>query len=90
MESVLVTVSSGIIDRVEFFAEASVAIKALAEEVRTMNIERDDAAVFASDGLVANAKDFLDEHDQFSEESLKNVPTQDKEDKSIYIIGNPA
>jgi hypothetical protein len=89
MESVLVTVSSGIIDRVEFFAEASLAIRALAEEVKTMDIERDDAAVFASHGLVANTKDFLDEDDQFSEESIKDLATHDSEEKSLYLIGNP-
>lgn len=65
MTHVLVTVSRGIIDQVTFFDNAALAIRALADFVKGMNAQDDDAAVFGSEGSVANAKDFLDENDQF-------------------------
>jgi hypothetical protein len=65
MKCVLVTVWSGVIDQVTFFDDASEAILALAEHVKSMDIEKQDAAVFGPDGMTANAKDFLDENDQY-------------------------
>jgi hypothetical protein len=41
------------------------AIQDLAEYVKNMNYEDDDAAVYGPEGLVANAKVFLDEYDQY-------------------------
>ena len=56
-----------------------------------MNPEEDDAAVFNREGLVANAKDFLDETNQFIENSnLANELVSDEENRNpIYLIGNP-
>jgi hypothetical protein len=65
MKYVLVTVWSGIIDQVTFFDDESKAILALAKYVKSMNVEKEDAAVFGADGMTANAKDFLDENDQY-------------------------
>jgi hypothetical protein len=70
MTHILVTVSGGIIERVTFFDTKSLALRVLAYFVKRMNPEKDDAAVFNKKGLVANAKDFLDENDQF-------VPNED-------------
>ena len=91
MTHVLVTVSGGIIDRVTFFDCRPKALRALASFVKEMNPEEDDAAVFEPEGLVANAKNFLDETDQFIENSnLANELVSDKENpKCIYLIGNP-
>ncbi len=67
MTHVLVTVTGGIIERVSFFDNKTLALTVLAHFVKRMNPEEDDAAVFSPRGLVANAKDFLDDNDQFSD-----------------------
>ena len=91
MTHILITVSGGIIDQVTFFDCRPKALSALANFVKHMNPEEDDAAVFDTKGLVANAKNFLDETDQFIENSdLANELVSDKENpKCIYLIGNP-
>jgi hypothetical protein len=86
---VLIKISGGIIDRVEFYNRASDAIRALSAYVRTMYPERDEAAVFGINGFIANAKDFLDEDENYFD-NLKSVLKRLKpDDESIYIIGNP-
>jgi len=67
MKEVLITISKGIIEQVVFFDEPEMAIRALAAYVKHMNVEHDDAALYDSEGLVATAKHFLDEHDVYSE-----------------------
>ena len=91
MTHVLVTVTGGIIDRVTFFDNKALALRVLAHFVKRMNPEEDDGAVYNSKGLVANAKDLLDETDQFIESSnLANQLVSDKEKQNpIYLIGNP-
>ena len=91
MTHVLITVSGGIIDQVTFFDCRPKALKALASFVKEMNLEEEDAAVFDPKGLVANAKNFLDETNQFIENSnLDYGSVSDKENSScIYLIGNP-
>ncbi len=75
MTHVLVTVTGGIIERVTFFDTKSLALRVLAYFVKRMNPEEDDAAVFNRQGLVANAKDFLDESDQFTEDNQNREAT---------------
>jgi hypothetical protein len=89
MKYVLVAVSSGIIESVDFFEEAATALRALSRFVKEMNPEDDDAAVYGPEGLVANDKSFLDEDDNFTEnkELIEEVSTDTE--KPIYIIGNP-
>ena len=90
MKHVLVTVTGGIIERVTFFDSKSLALRVLAHFVKRMNPEEDDAAVFSRKGLVANAKDFLDENDQFVDNHLSDGLVSDKENQNpIYLIGNP-
>ena len=91
MTHVLVTVSGGIINRVTFFDCRPKALRALASFVKEMDPEEQDAAVFGPKGLVANAKNFLDETDHFIEGStLTDGWVSDKESSnSIYLIGNP-
>ena len=91
MTHVLVTVTGGIIERVTIFDNKSLALRVLAYFVKRMNPEEDDAAVFDTKGLVANAKNFLNETDRFIENSdLANELVSDKENpKCIYLIGNP-
>jgi len=62
MKYVLVTVSGGIIDEVRFYEEAMAAVQALFEYVKVMNVERNDAAVHGLEGMIANAKIFMDEN----------------------------
>lgn len=62
---VLITVKGGIVDQVSFFNESEQALLALAAFVKKMNIENDDAVVYNQKGFFANAKDFLDDNDQF-------------------------
>jgi len=89
MTQVLITVSKGIIEQVIFFNDPKMALHALSKYVKNMNIEYDDAAVYDSEGLIANAKHFLDEQDEYFEnrDLLEQVSKETK--KSIYIIGNP-
>ena len=89
MTQVLVTTSKGIIEQVVFFDDAQMALQALSEYVRVMNVEYDDAALYDSNGLIANAKHFLDDQDEYIENKflIKEVSGETK--KTIYIIGNP-
>jgi len=64
---VLITISGGIIGRVKFYREALLAITALSDFVKTMDSESEDGGVYGRTGLIANAKDFLDENDEFAE-----------------------
>ena len=89
MKYVLVTVSGGIIDEVKFYDEQIMAIRQLSIFVKAMNPERHDAAVFGPDGMIGNAKAFLDENDQYIEHSIDDVANLNESDESIYIIGNP-
>jgi len=89
MTHVLVTVSQGVIDQVSFFDNGLPALKALADFVKSMNVQDEDAAVFRPKGLVASAKNFLDENEEFirNDQLVKEI-TEDEE-KPICIIGNP-
>jgi len=89
MKYVLVTVWSGIIDQVTFFDDESKAILALAKYVKSMNVEKEDAAVFGPGGMTANAKDFLDENDQYCDNQNTVLVRAVKSDEHVYIIGNP-
>ena len=91
MKHVLVTVTGGIIERVTFFDSKSLALRVLAHFVKRMNPEEDDAAVFGPEGLVANAKDFLDENNEFiqNHDLINKLESDEEEPTSIYIIGNP-
>ena len=62
---VLITVSGGVISDVVFYFEAKEALLALASFVKEMNIERQDAVIYNRKGYFANAKDFLDDNDQY-------------------------
>ena len=67
MRQVLITISRGIIDQVVFFEDPGLAIQALSDHVKAMNPEHDDAALYDTDGFIANAKHFLDDHDEYRE-----------------------
>jgi len=91
MRYALATVSSGIIENVSFFNDAFKAVKALTSFVRGMNIEKDDAALYGRDGLLANVKNFLDEHDEYAgddQEIIESI-SDDEASRPIYLIGNP-
>ena len=88
MRYVLVTLSGGIIERVTLFDSAKAAVQALSDYVKRMNPERDDAEVFGPDGLIACAKDFLDEDDRYVERG--DMLSVLQEEKHIYLIGNPS
>jgi len=87
MTYVLVTVSGGIIDRVAFFDHPWMAVWELARLVRKMNSEKNDAAVYGPDGLLANAKALMDEEGQVLgvNHEVKDVPSQDK---PVYVMAD--
>jgi hypothetical protein len=91
MTYVLVTVSRGLIDQVTFFDRALPAVRALADFVKGMNVQDDDAAVFGPKGLIAKAECFLDENDEFmeNEELAREIMSNEEEAEWIYLIGNP-
>ncbi len=91
MTYALIWLSGGIIANVTFIESELQAIKTLADFVKGMDVHDDDAAVFGPQGLVANAKDFLDDDNKPIEgpEILNEVISSNEEPKSIYLIGNP-
>ena len=89
MHKVLITLSGGLIDEVVFFNDTESAILALSDYVKAMDPERNDAAVYDTGGLIANAKDFLDEKDGYVDCIQAVIQKARKDEKSKYIIGNP-
>ena len=89
MKYVLVTVSRGIIEQVILFDDPGAAILALSEYVKTMNVEHNDAALYDSEGLIANAKHFLDDNEEYVENKDLIEDVSRESDKHLYIIGNP-
>ena len=89
MTQVLITVSKGIIELVIFFNDPKMAVQALSKYVKNMNVEYDDAAVYDSEGLIANAKHFLDDNDEYMEHKELLEQVSEETEKSIFIIGNP-
>ena len=81
MKYVLIILSGGIIDQVTFYDDPHRAVLNLSDYVKAMDPEKHDAAVYGPDGMIANAKLFLDENNQYIE--------NDHKDKPIYIIANP-
>ena len=89
MKYILVTVSRGIIEQVILFDAPGAAILALSEYVKAMNVEHNDAALYDSKGLIANAKHFLDDNEEYVENKDLIEDVSRESDKPIYIIGNP-
>jgi len=81
LKYVLIILSGGIIDQVTFYDDPHRAVSNLSGYVKAMDPEKHDAAVYGPDGLIANAKLFLNKYDQY--------PGKDPADKPIYIIANP-
>ena len=89
MKHVLITITKGLIEQVAFFDDPETAVQALSKYVRAMNVEHDDAAVYDSDGLIANAKHFLNDHDEYIENQPLIEEVSKERNKFMYIIGNP-
>jgi len=89
MKQVFITISRGIIDQVVFFNDPEMAIQTLSEYVKNMNVEHDDAALYDSEGLIANAKHFLDDHDKYFENMSLIEDISKEREQSVYIVGNP-
>jgi len=89
MKYILATTSGGIINQVIFFDDGSKAINALSEFVKTMDPEKEDAAVYDPDRMIANAKGFLDENDQYADSRDEMIELLKSKNRPIYIIGNP-
>ena len=92
MTHVMIWLSGGIIEKVTFFDSKLQALKTLADFVKGMDLHDDDASVFGLEGLVANAKDFLDENNDFiqNHDLINKLESIEETPDSIYIIGNPA
>jgi len=89
MRQVLVTISRGIIEQALFFDDPEMAIQALSDHVKAMNPEHDDAALYDTEGFIANAKHFLDDHDEYMENEVLIKEVSEEQSKPIFIIGNP-
>jgi len=91
MTHVMIWLSGGIIEQVTFFDNKLQALKTLADFLKGMDLHDDDAAVFSQEGLVANAKDFLDENNEFIQDHdlISKLESGEEKPDSIYIIGNP-
>jgi len=89
MRQVLITISRGIIEQVVFFEDPGMAIQALSDYVKGMDPEHDDAALYDTDGFIANAKHFLDENDEYRENEALIKEVSEERIKPLLIIGNP-
>ena len=89
MTYVFICVEGGIIDEVTYFDDAAKAVDALAVYVKDMNPEKQDAAVYGPHGMIANAKDFLDDQDTYVDRRADILAQIPSEEKPIYVIGNP-
>jgi len=91
MTYVLIWLSGGIIEQVTFFDSKQQAVRTLADFVKGMDLHDDDAAVFGPEGLVANAKNFLDENNEFinGSELINQLVCNEEKSNPIYLIGNP-
>ena len=89
MRQVLVTISRGIIEQALFFDDPGLAIQGLSDYVKGMNPEHDDAALYDTEGLIANAKQFLDENDEYRENETLIKEVSEERIKPLFIIGNP-
>lgn len=89
MKQVLITISKGIIEQVVFFDDPEMAVQALSRYVKAMNVDCDDAALYDSEGLIANARHFLDDHDEYIENKPLITEISEEKNQFIYIIGNP-
>jgi len=82
---VLVTLSGGLIDQVKFYDDAYMALMNLADYVKSMDPEDSDAVIYGPDGMVANAKLFMDN----SEDGADNGRQTGNEKGGIFIVANP-
>jgi len=89
MTYVLINVEGGLIDEVTYFDDEVKAIDALAAYVKNMNPEKQDAAVHGPHGMLANAKDFLDDHDAYIDRRADIRARIPIKEKPVYVIGNP-
>lgn len=80
MKYVLITITGGIVNQVTFHENARFALANLSEYVKEMISDKEDAAVYGPEGLITNAKLFLDFKD-----FIENDPRESK----IFIIANP-
>jgi len=85
LKYVLIILSGGIIDQVTFYDDPHRAVSNLSDYVKAMDPEKHDAAVYGPDGLIANAKLFLNEYDQYP----GNIEIHNDKYKQVYIIANP-
>jgi hypothetical protein len=87
----MIWLSGGIIEKVTFFDSKLQALKTLADFLKGMDLHDDDAAVFGPEGLVANAKDFLDEDNESIDgsELINELVSNEEKSNPIYLIGNP-
>jgi len=91
MTHALIWLAGGIIEQVTFFDSELKALKTLAEFVKGMDLHDDDAAVFGPEGLVANARNFLDENNEVIDGSkvINELVSVKEKSNPIYLIGNP-
>jgi hypothetical protein len=89
MRQVLITVSRGIIEQVVFFDDPKMAVLALSDYVKGMNPEHDDAALYDTRGMIANAKHFLDDQDEYAENNALIAEVSEERSKPVFIVANP-
>lgn len=80
MKYVLIILSGGIVEQVTFYEDAHTAVLGLSKYVRNMDPDECDAAIYGPEGLIANAKLFLD---------LREPCEKDPKGVSVFIIANP-
>jgi len=89
MTYVLISLEGGLIDEVTYFDDPTQAIDALAGYVQHMTPDDQDAAIYSSRGMVANAKDFLNDQKEYVDRREELLVRFSQDKKPVYIIGNP-
>ena len=87
---VLVTLFRGLINEVRFYYDEKEALRVLDAFVKGMNPEDDDAELHSLGGMVATAKNFLDDEDRYDSSALEEFLKPAGDPKPIYAIGNPS
>lgn len=86
---VLVSLCRGLIKEIRFYYDEKESLRAIDAYVKKMNPEDDDAELHSLNGMVTNAKRFLDNEDRYDASVIDALLNSAKDSKPIYVIGNP-
>lgn len=57
--------------------------------MKGMNPEYDDAALYDTQGMIANSKHFQGDHDEYAEKNVLIAEVSEEQNKPVFIVANP-